>query len=510
MIRFSPFARISIGLVSLTTVLLLVLDLFFGLLSDDVASAQKLRQGVSENLMVQLSTLIREDNTQALTQTMQAVAGRTGEIQSIGIRKDDGKLITATTNHERIWIAPVDKHSTLTNVLVPIYAGKKLWGQGEISFSALPQKTLDDWLQGPAVRLILPITVIGFIVFYLYMRRVLQHLDPTTVIPERVRMAFDTLAEGVLIVDHKGQIMLANNAFRALHVDAHKNLNGRRVADLAWLRSGLGNDPEKFPWVRAMRDEKPTRGSAIEIAQPDGSQRKAVINCSPVMDAQHKVRGCMITFDDVTELDRANAQLRLTLTDLEASRARIEAQNSELERLATRDPMTGCLNRRAFFATAEPMFAQAKAKGLEMSCIMSDIDHFKSYNDRFGHAVGDQVIKAVAKMLGTGLRTEDLLCRYGGEEFCLILPGVDLRQATEIAERLRHGVETFGGSSIRSQDSITVTSSFGVSSLVLGAKDPNALIEQADAALYVAKRAGRNRVKCWGDAEVAALPAEVR
>jgi diguanylate cyclase (GGDEF)-like protein len=225
--------------------------------------------------------------------------------------------------------------------------------------------------------------------------------------------------------------------------------------------------------------------------------RKAVINCSPVMDAKHVVRGCMITFDDVTELDHANAQLRVTLGELEVSRAQIAEQNQELQKLATRDPLTGCLNRRAFFATADRLLSEARSKGLSLSCIMADIDHFKSFNDRFGHTVGDQVIKAVSKILGAGLRNEDLLCRYGGEEFCLILPGVGIHDAVDIAERLREAIESTGGSSIRSSGGLNVSSSFGVSHIELGAKTTAELIEQADAALYMAKGAGRNQVKRW-------------
>ena len=130
---------------------------------------------------------------------------------------------------------------------------------------------------------------------------------------------------------------------------------------------------------------------------------------------------------------------------------------------------------------------------------MTDIDHFKSYNDRFGHAVGDRVIKAVAKVLGTGLRAEDLLGRYGGEEFCLMLPGVDIQRAVEIAERLREGIESFGGPSVRAGEGMQVTAGFGVSNVMLGAHDMAEMIEQADAALYTAKGASRNQVKRWGD-----------
>jgi GGDEF domain-containing protein len=141
-------------------------------------------------------------------------------------------------------------------------------------------------------------------------------------------------------------------------------------------------------------------------------------------------------------LHRINDQLLITLTDLESSKDEIRRQNEELHRLATRDPMTGCLNRRAFFGSAEPLYAQLKEQGEEVCCIMSDIDHFKSFNDRYGHAVGDQVIKSVAKCLGSELREVDMLCRYGGEEFCIMLPGSTPEQALDVAERSAAGHRT--------------------------------------------------------------------
>jgi diguanylate cyclase (GGDEF)-like protein len=215
-----------------------------------------------------------------------------------------------------------------------------------------------------------------------------------------------------------------------------------------------------------------------------------------------------VNFSDVTILHRINDQLLVTLTELEASKDEIRRQNEALHRLATRDPMTGCLNRRAFFDAVDPLYAKLLTEGGEVCCIMGDIDHFKSFNDRYGHAVGDLVIKSVAKCMGAGLREGDLLCRYGGEEFCFILPGSTQEQAAEVAERLRHSIETQAGAAVRDIPGLRITSSFGVASIKLGAKDAPELIDQADNALYESKKSGRNRVSVWSGARSVGAEAE--
>jgi diguanylate cyclase (GGDEF)-like protein len=132
---------------------------------------------------------------------------------------------------------------------------------------------------------------------------------------------------------------------------------------------------------------------------------------------------------------------------------------------------------------------------------MTDIDHFKKFNDQHGHLVGDEVIIAVAKALGSELRSFDLLCRYGGEEFCILLPNSTPRQALDIAERLRRQIEEVAGRSIRTTEGLKITASFGVASLRDEADDLNGLIDQADEALYFSKQNGRNRVSLWKPAE---------
>lgn len=216
------------------------------------------------------------------------------------------------------------------------------------------------------------------------------------------------------------------------------------------------------------------------------------------MDHAGDCQGVLASFDDVTEIQQRNAALRQMLAKLERSRDQIERQNNELRHLATRDPLTGCLNRRAVFEILEHQFASKVRYEQPLGCIMVDIDHFKSFNDEHGHAVGDDVLKMVASALRETLRNADALCRYGGEEFCIVLPTLDVEGTTQAAERFRQAV-----SSCKVHD-LSVTASFGVSAIELGATDPQELIQQADEALYAAKRTGRDRVCRWDN-----LPAEV-
>jgi len=194
------------------------------------------------------------------------------------------------------------------------------------------------------------------------------------------------------------------------------------------------------------------------------------------------------------QLTQSNVALVRTVSDLEAAQAEILRQNCELECLASRDPLTGCLNRRAYYVQFEKALAESREHGTELCCLKVDIDHFKRINDQFGHAVGDQAIQAVASCLSAGLRLTDLLGRYGGEEFCFIFPRTTLAEATNLAERLRVQVETEAGVRLRTASNLVITVSCGVSSTAFGARTPLELIDQADKALYAAKGGGRNCV----------------
>lgn len=165
----------------------------------------------------------------------------------------------------------------------------------------------------------------------------------------------------------------------------------------------------------------------------------------------------------------------------------------ELEFMATRDPMTGSLNRRAFFARAEVEWARTRRSARPLAAVVSDIDFFKKVNDTYGHHIGDEVIKDYARRSSETLRLTDIHARFGGEEFVMLLPDTGLAEARKVAERIRRDVEKQHGGKL---PPYTVSVGIAITQGQPGqAPDIETLLAEADAALYRAKQNGRNRVE---------------
>lgn len=182
-----------------------------------------------------------------------------------------------------------------------------------------------------------------------------------------------------------------------------------------------------------------------------------------------------------------------------------ERAERALHTLAMHDALTGLLNRRSFAELGERELARARRTGAAIAALMLDIDHFKHVNDTFGHPAGDRVLADLAAGLKRWLRAGDLVSRYGGEEFCLMLPSTGAADALAVAERIRAGVAASPMGALPT----AVTVSIGVAAFNgLHAVDLAAIIACADEALYQAKRDGRNRVVMIGAAASAALSAD--
>jgi two-component system, cell cycle response regulator len=168
------------------------------------------------------------------------------------------------------------------------------------------------------------------------------------------------------------------------------------------------------------------------------------------------------------------------------------AYHDEIYRLTTVDGLTQIFNRRYFEETLEREISRCNRYSRELSLVMIDIDHFKLINDNHGHLAGDHVLKHVASTIKTKIRREDIFARYGGEEFGLLLPEVDAKGATLMAEKARKLIEK-QKFEFDKQD-IPVTISLGVATLGTGQRDAADLVRAADAKLYEAKTSGRNKV----------------
>lgn len=188
------------------------------------------------------------------------------------------------------------------------------------------------------------------------------------------------------------------------------------------------------------------------------------------------------------ELVAANQELNNLMRELNAKNRELSSANARILELTRTDPLTGLANRRYFDERIRQAVSLAQRQAQPLTVVMTDIDHFKSVNDRFGHDVGDRVLKGYARLMTEMTRTEDLVARLGGEEFILMLPVTGGRQAREVTERIRVALpqRDLAGNGHR------VTASFGISQLLLGESIAE-LIKRADTALYQAKHGGRNR-----------------
>ena len=179
-----------------------------------------------------------------------------------------------------------------------------------------------------------------------------------------------------------------------------------------------------------------------------------------------------------------------------ADQAAIAIENArlfkEMEQLAITDSLTGLYNRRFFFAFAENEIERTKRYNKNLSIIMIDIDHFKDVNDRFGHQIGDQVLKEIADICLSVLRKVDVMCRYGGEEFTVLLPETEESDAAHAAERMCTAISSSRFKTEKGD--VTVSVSIGVAELDKSRGSLEKLLAAADQALYTAKETGRNRV----------------
>jgi diguanylate cyclase (GGDEF) domain len=169
----------------------------------------------------------------------------------------------------------------------------------------------------------------------------------------------------------------------------------------------------------------------------------------------------------------------------------LEDQRAKIEEMANRDFLTGLANRRYFFEVGESLFQNAKRGNISISVAMFDIDHFKRVNETWGHAAGDFVIKEIAEILIANLRKADVISRFGGEEFCIILHCKDRDDSYTVVDKLRLLVEQH--SFMFEGKKINVTISAGLTSVVADSLD--AMVDKADEMLYKAKNGGRNRTE---------------
>ncbi|WP_237763299.1 GGDEF domain-containing protein [Thiobacillus denitrificans] len=288
-----------------------------------------------------------------------------------------------------------------------------------------------------------------------------------------------------LLVDQAGRITLANAQAETLFGYDRSELIDQPVEMLVPSRFAARHVGHRAGFM-AESHSRPM-GAAVELfaRRKDGSELPVDIMLSPMLIAGRHFTLCVAR--DITERKAAADKLRQQTAELQKLHA-------ELKELANRDSLTGLLNRRAFHEHAAQMLRTARRRKESAALLMIDLDHFKEVNDRFGHAEGDHVLKMVAAALKATARGNDIVARYGDEEFVVAVLGASDAESIAAAERLR-----LATAAIKNTKS-TITASIGVTTCTpqVHKRDTSLILEtllaQADRTLYAAKANGRNQV----------------
>ena len=504
--KISPSVRVSFGLVMFTLSVILIADAF-GFVPKKDMMILDFRKKVCESLAVQLSVAASHSELKLLESTLQAFVERNEDVIAASMSKMDGITIVEFgdfVEYEKINIDDAESKSIDDIVIVPVFSGNQQWGSVNVEFKSIYGAGILSFLSDSILGILLFVAFGCFTGYLFILKKALKVLDPKSVVPDRVRAAFNTLSEGVMIIDDKEQIIMANNAFAKKVNENPDDLLGVNASSLKWkyINKEEQDIGSKMPWIYAIKEGVKKIDVALKLSTRGSGVLSLSTNCAPIHDDKGKTRGALVTFDDVTQMQETNVLLENAVGELQKNEFEIKRKNSELEVLATRDPLTGCYNRRAFFDLFESAYNEAEKTKKPLSCIMLDIDHFKSVNDRFGHAVGDEVICLIANVLNHCEHENAIVGRYGGEEFCIALPETDTDQATDVAEQLRKTIQSTSKGFCA--EDLTITSSFGVSCKSDTVSNCSQILEQADKVLYVAKESGRNKVIRWNKGDVVA------
>ena len=306
----------------------------------------------------------------------------------------------------------------------------------------------------------------GRMLSYTYVTDIVRHSDEL----EALRAALDRVPEGIILLDSDFNAQFMNRAVRQLWKVSDEQAESRppysQLVGDARVTGAYGVAPDALDGFIARRIARMREGDPTPHDLRTSEGRHIRSQCSVLPGG-----GRMLTYWDITDLVR-NAE--------------------QLETLASIDSLTGIYNRRYFLKLAEAEWSRFQRYLRPLSMLMVDIDHFKSVNDRYGHATGDMALSWVAKACQEDQRGSDIVGRIGGEEFALLLPETDLAQAKLVAERIREKIESHLMTA--PNEIFAVEVSIGVATATLSMSGVDALMSASDQALYEAKAQGRNRV----------------
>lgn len=323
----------------------------------------------------------------------------------------------------------------------------------------------------------------GIIYAYAIFRH--QFMDLIPIARDRL---IENMSDGVLVLDVQGRIVDINPSMKDFLDAPPASFIGKNVSEALNI------------WNETTEHLMSGLDTRTELRLPHNTSRYLDLRVTPLYDTDQQLSGRLIIFRDVTDRKEVENDLRHAMDRLQTQLIKIGLLQSQLREQAIRDALTNLFNRRYLDETLERELARAKREGYPLCIVMMDIDHFKDVNDNYGHEAGDTVLKKLSDMVTTQSRQGDFVCRYGGEEFVLVMPNISIDVATERANSLLRSISSlfvpFG------RFNLNITVSMGVAWFPAHGETGMDLLRAADKALYKAKGAGRNRVSVQPEPEM--------
>jgi len=296
------------------------------------------------------------------------------------------------------------------------------------------------------------------------------------------------MSDGILVLDARYRIVDINPAMENFIEEKASFYIGKNVFDVF------------RPWMDKTDVLLDARETRTELNVPKDPSRYLDLRVTPLHDKRQLLNGHLMVFRDVTERNQVEKRLRYVNDRLQTQLIEIGLLQSKLREQAIRDPLTDLFNRRYLEETLDRELARATREDYSVCVIMIDLDHFKRVNDTYGHEAGDKVLKTLAFTLSEQCRRGDFACRYGGEEFVVVMPNMTTDIAYERAETVRQSLNSlnvpYGPYNLR------ITISMGIACYPVNGDTREAVLHAADQAMYGAKEAGRDHILSYDEFQI--------
>lgn len=344
--KLSAKFHLAMGLTSIVTTLLLG-AIFLNFVPDRTQAVIQGRVALAESIASGSTLFLLNKDYKSITRNLEFNVDRNAELIAATIKRPGDTDAVVIGEEKIISMYSDNKESSASRIVLPILQNEKMWGEIVLYFVNPDGTGQVNRIKNSRYTLLAFVSLFAFLLFYLYLGKMLKALNPSQAVPGRVRSALDTLAEALLVIDRKSNVVLANKAFQYITGESAEALMGKPANGFKW-HSGTDHPQDstkqqntEFPWDRALKNNETLRSEALWLQARDGVWHKFLANCSPIASG-NSASGVLISLDDVTELERTENELRLARDAAEEAN---KAKSNFLSNMSheIRTPMTAIL-----------------------------------------------------------------------------------------------------------------------------------------------------------------------